>query len=319
MSFRLSTVFAGLALALTSVEVVGAQDAAPVYPQYRLTPQNPKYGDSVSLWIVKGQGATDCVPMYRTSFTKTPEICNTAACTAYTLTVSYQEYMPNYFVCNQVLTEYGPRYEFGKLSVMKYAVVDSATNREIFRFQVSPAYCTISGTVETPSSPGLARRADTVSFMPLPVSACTVIAQVPYQTVQSGVMAITDAEGRYVIANIEVWNCFGDSVVVVTKKTGYAESRQTVVLAGKDSVRADFSLKQVASGIGSANILRANKIQDAFISVYSLNGRKLVYHIVKTKDPFDLRNTNVPRGIAFMRIVDNGRDETRSINVENGR
>jgi hypothetical protein len=227
--------------------------------------------------------------------------------------------MPNYFTCNQVLTEHGPRYEFGRLAVGKYAVVDSATNQEIFSFRVSPAYCTIRGTVQTPSSPGMARRADTVSVLPLPVPACTVEALVPYQTVQSNVMAITDAAGRYVIDSIEAWNCFGDSVMVVTRKTGYAESRRTVVLAGKDSVRADFSLKQVATGIGSANILRANKIQDGFIPVYSLNGRKLIYHIVNAKDPFDLRNTNVPRCIAFMRIVDNGRDETRIINVGNGR
>jgi len=284
MISRISIVFAGLALSLMSTHVVGAHRAAPGYPHYRITPQNPRYGDSVSLWIVKGQGTTDCVPMYEASVTKTPEICNTAACTAYTLTVTYREYMPNYFLCNQVLTDYGPRYEFGRLPVGKYVVLDSAANQEIFTFRVSPAYCTIRGIVETPSS-GLARRADTVSVMPLPVPACTVTALVPYQTLLSRVTAITDAAGRYVIDSLEVL----DSVTVVTRKSGYAESRRTVVLTGKDSVNADFSLIPIASGIGSGSAVRPCDLHSASVSIYSLSGRRLDGQIGAMKAPSGLR------------------------------
>lgn len=286
---------------------------AQAYPQYRLTPQNPKYGDSVSLWVVKGQESTNCVPMYHTSFKKTPDICITAACTLVALTISYQEYMPNYFVCLQTLTEYGPRFDFGKLSIKKYAIIDSATNQELFRFQVSGAYCTIKGTVETPSSPGLARRADTVSFFPLPVPTCTVMALVPYQTLQSKVMAITDAAGRYVIDSIEAWNCFGDSVLVVTKKNGYAELRKTVVLTGKDSVQADFSLTKIATGISLGIASRIGNMRDEF-SIYSLDGRcingRSGRHIRSSRSVM-----NAPGGLAILRSVKNGISETRIIKL----
>ena len=134
-----------LILALLSAALVCpvSPAPAPLYPQYRLTPQTPSMNDSVSFRLVKGINGNSCVPTYRTSFSvvqTSNNVCVRAPCPQdYTLKLLYSPLpMPLGVACLEVLTEYGPRFNFGLLKVGNYTLVDSSDgNKTLMRFAVT--------------------------------------------------------------------------------------------------------------------------------------------------------------------------------------
>jgi hypothetical protein len=105
----------------------------PLYPQPVLTPASPTQNDSVSLWLILGQSNSSCVPTYTSSFTITQTskfLCLRAPCPQnYVIALTYTENpaLPLGRPCLLVITNYGPRFAFGKLAVGNYTVVDSTS------------------------------------------------------------------------------------------------------------------------------------------------------------------------------------------------
>jgi hypothetical protein len=132
--------------------VIGPQ-ATGLYPQYRLTPANPSMQDSISFWIVKVKGG--CGSNYVTSFEVKQvsfNLCKRNPCSQdFVITLHSTEYpIMTLTVCRDTSVEYGPRFNFGKLSVGNYTIIDSSdNNRTLMTFSVSetnPAL-TIKGNV----------------------------------------------------------------------------------------------------------------------------------------------------------------------------
>ena len=131
-----------------------------VYPQYRLTPPNPSMNDSVSFYLVKGLFGSSCPPGYRTSFSivqTSNNICVRAPCPQdYTIKLTYAflpvPLDPN-VMCLAVMTEYGPRFNFGKLAVGAYTMVDSSGgNTMLMKFTVSE-HARVRGIVAEDTGP----------------------------------------------------------------------------------------------------------------------------------------------------------------------
>jgi hypothetical protein len=103
----------------------------PLFPQPVLTPASPTQNDSVTLWLILGQSNSSCVPTYTTSSPVTQvssAICKRAPCPQdYVISLFYTENppLPLGRPCLLVITNYGPRFSFGKLAVGTYTVVDS--------------------------------------------------------------------------------------------------------------------------------------------------------------------------------------------------
>lgn len=138
---------------LLSSQASSASVQAAQYPQPVLMPAAPTNADSVMLWLVLGQNPNACPPQYvtRCTFIDISPRCLVAPCAGYyKILLSYLELMQTpHPPCAQVLTEYGPRFNFGVLSPGGYTLIDSMTGKTITTFTVTnktKAY-TISGSV----------------------------------------------------------------------------------------------------------------------------------------------------------------------------
>jgi hypothetical protein len=128
----------------------------PLFPQPVLTPAAPSQNDSVALWLILGQSTSSCVPTYTASFkiTQLHVVCVTGPCLqqGYVITLTYTQNpsLPLGMPCLAVITNYGPRFAFGKLSVGNYTVVDSTsggTTVTTFTVTEQTVSYRVSGTV----------------------------------------------------------------------------------------------------------------------------------------------------------------------------
>ncbi len=113
----------------------------PSYPQFILDPRSPQLEDSVSLDVILDVHPNSCVPSYTTSFAI--EKVNENVCIScpqeFILKVDYSEEsgMTNPGeACAQVLTPYGPRFEFASLQVGTYTVVENKDSDTLLTFTV---------------------------------------------------------------------------------------------------------------------------------------------------------------------------------------
>ena len=103
----------------------------PLFPQPVLTPASPTQTDSVFLWLILGQSNSSCIPTYAVTYKVTQvshNVCVRAPCGQdYVISLFYTENPPLLLgrPCLLVTTSYGPHFEFGKLAVGNYTVVDS--------------------------------------------------------------------------------------------------------------------------------------------------------------------------------------------------
>jgi len=114
------------------------------YPQPRLTPAQPGTGDAVSLWLVVGAYPTTCTPTFNDAFriiTGQQVECFKAPCPQQNIIrLMYTEIPPNPLMgrmCGDAVTQYGPRFEFGRLAAGTYIVIDSATGDTVTQFAVN--------------------------------------------------------------------------------------------------------------------------------------------------------------------------------------
>jgi hypothetical protein len=124
-----------LSTALLCSALAAQSSVVQLYPQYRLTPKIPVMNDSVSFWFVKGMNGNSCVPRYLASFSivqTSNMVCVRAPCPQdFTISLTYSVLpSPMGIACLAVMTEYGPRFNFGKLAVGNYTVVDSSDNKK---------------------------------------------------------------------------------------------------------------------------------------------------------------------------------------------
>ena len=128
----------------------------PSYPQSVIIPSSPTQNDSVMLWLILGEYGNSCIPTYNTSFKIqqiSKNVCVRAPCPQdYEIYIFYKEnpIPPILRPCLMVITQYGPKFSFGKLSVGTYTVIDSTKNGNIVaRFTVSEtsSKSKIEGTV----------------------------------------------------------------------------------------------------------------------------------------------------------------------------
>ena len=143
MNLRLSIFFQSLIIGTLFFTHSFAATVAPIYPQYRLTPKYPMVQDSVSFWLVKGLYGTSCPPRYIVSFRITLDTCFLTPCpTSYSIVLSYTQSMvqplQNEIACLAVMTEYGPKFNFGTLAEGNYRIIDSTDkNRTLMNFAVT--------------------------------------------------------------------------------------------------------------------------------------------------------------------------------------
>jgi hypothetical protein len=125
---------------LLSSQSASAAVKAAQYPQPVLTPAAPVADDSVFLWLILGQWSNSCVQEYVTHFSVnavTPR-CIVAPCIGwYEIMLSYRGLVltPS-GSCAQMLTEYGPKFNFGALAPGEYTVTDSMTGQTVTTFTV---------------------------------------------------------------------------------------------------------------------------------------------------------------------------------------
>lgn len=120
----------------------------PTYPQYRLAPVQPTTQDSVSFWLVEGKSNLTCYPRYATSFS------SSMSGGYYLIRIRYQELMLGIACMAMTDTmEYGPSFNFGKLQVGNYIIVDSLFNLSLDTFSVMPGPLPSDSVTVTPASP----------------------------------------------------------------------------------------------------------------------------------------------------------------------
>jgi hypothetical protein len=154
-TFVIGALFFSQSFAITSLPAV-------LYPQYRLTPASPTTQDSVSFWLVKGQYSNSCVPRYITSFKieKVVVACIVGPCLERNeIKISYTQSLiqplQSEIACLDVITEYGPKFNFGKLLAGEYTIIDSAdSNRTLTIFSVTtvPLGHSVTYTPQTPTA-----------------------------------------------------------------------------------------------------------------------------------------------------------------------
>jgi hypothetical protein len=136
ISAMLTTGILFLAITVTSAAIIEPLPMPPISinPRAMLSPGAPTQSDSVKLLLILGQYPNSCVPAYTTSFKITQtssHVCVRAPCPQnYVISLTYAQ-IPSLLinmVCAQVVSDYGPRFSFGKLAVGNYTVVDSAKN-----------------------------------------------------------------------------------------------------------------------------------------------------------------------------------------------
>jgi hypothetical protein len=118
------------------------------YPQYYLTPGQPTTQDSVSFWLVEGKSNLTCYPRYATSFS------TSTSGGFFLIRIRYQELMLGIACMAMTDTmEYGPSFNFGKLQVGNYIIVDSLINLSLDTFSVTPSPLPSDSVTVTPASP----------------------------------------------------------------------------------------------------------------------------------------------------------------------
>ena len=151
-------------LSVTAQIVTPPIIVVPLYPRPVLAPSAPSMTDSVTLWLVLGQNPDNCVPTYTSSFTPPKQVppfmvCVRAPCPEnYVIVIKYKENppLPLGRPCAMIVTEYGPLFQFGKLAVGKYTVIDSSNGGDtVITFNVSETILSysVSGTVS--QDPGI--------------------------------------------------------------------------------------------------------------------------------------------------------------------
>jgi|WetSurMetagenome_2_1015567.scaffolds.fasta_scaffold00378_1 hypothetical protein len=209
------TLGASILIALGSIfSSAGAQASAPAYPLPVLSPAAPTQTDSVALWLIVGQNANSCVPTYTGSFTVTQTsrfVCVRAPCPQnYVIAVKYTR-NPTPALgrpCLQVITNYGPMFSFGRLSVGNYTVVDSANGgATLAAFSVTERVVSysVSGTVlKDPGIltvvapvPGAKVYLKTVGISPILAARSAVL---PLYTIIDS--AVSDAAGNFSFGNV---------------------------------------------------------------------------------------------------------------------
>lgn len=124
--------------------------SAQTYPKLIVTPSSPVTLDSVQIWCVKGQNSNSCVPIFNNQKFTIEQSPLLIYPPIYYIRISYtQNNPPKDVMCAQVLTEYGPRFNFGKLPVGSYTVIDDSVNVGSFSVRDSQLVktFTIKGTV----------------------------------------------------------------------------------------------------------------------------------------------------------------------------
>lgn len=115
----------------------------PSYPQFVLDPISPSAEDSVSLNLILGVHPNSCVPQYSTSYSvdQFPVMCFAPPCPSeYVITVQYAETQKKIgagMICMEVLTPFGPTFDFGKLNAGSYTVVDDQRKDTLVTFTVT--------------------------------------------------------------------------------------------------------------------------------------------------------------------------------------
>jgi hypothetical protein len=153
MDYRLSILAKACFIVGTLLIIPLAAQGKPVsisstYPQFRLAPVQPTTQDSVSFWLVEGKSNLTCYPRYATSFS------SSTSGGYFLIRIRYQELMLG--IACMVMTdtvEYGPKFNFGKLQVGNYIIVDSLTNLSLDTFSVMPSPLSRDSVTVTPDSP----------------------------------------------------------------------------------------------------------------------------------------------------------------------
>jgi len=189
----------------------------PLFPQAVLTPSAPTQNDSVALWLILGQSSSSCVPTYTASFKimqTSNFVCVRAPCAQnYVIALTYTQNPPLMLgmPCLAVVTDYGPRFAFGKLAVGNYTVVDSTGGgTEVTAFTVTEQTVSyrVSGTViQDPGAlavsvpiPNTAVYLKTGSGLPVVLAKkSTAIAYPLYAIIDS---TVTDASGKFSFASV---------------------------------------------------------------------------------------------------------------------
>lgn len=184
----------------------------PLYPQPVLTPASPTQNDSVTLWLILGQSSSSCVPTYTASFKITQVKCIVAPCPAeYGIILTYTENppLPLGRPCLLTITNFGPRFEFGKLAAGNYTVVDS-THTTITTFTVTAQTVSyrVSGTVTQDPGATYIRMAiqsakvylKTGTGVPILLAKKSAAIAYPLYTIIDS--ATTDAGGKFTFASV---------------------------------------------------------------------------------------------------------------------
>ena len=188
----------------------------PLFPQPVLTPAAPSQNDSVALWLILGQSNSSCVPTYTASYkiSHMNVVCIMGPCPGYnmiTLTYTQNPPLPLGMPCLAVITNYGPRFSFGKLAVGHYIVVDSTNGgTQVITFDVTMQTISykVSGTV-TQDPGALAVSVPIQKAMvylktgtggPIVLAKKSAAIVYPFYAILDS--ATTDATGKFAFANV---------------------------------------------------------------------------------------------------------------------
>ncbi len=119
-------------------------DISPVIPQVILSPEDPTTADEVSLSIILGVHNNSCVPQYDTDYTldSVHVFCVVPPCPPlYEIDLSYTvraaEQDPSQ-ACLDVITSYGPSWNFGYLNASEYTVTHEEDTIIVFTVTEAP-------------------------------------------------------------------------------------------------------------------------------------------------------------------------------------
>jgi hypothetical protein len=213
--FMAFSLLAGTILAASvTAQIIDPPVVIPLYPRPILTPSAPSMNDSVTLWLVLGQNSSTCVPTYTPSFIPPRQVppilvCVRAPCPEnYVLIINYKENppLPLGRPCLLSPTEYGPLFEFGKLAVGKYTVIDSSAGGDtVMTFTVveKTSFYSVRGTLT--QDPGILTVVTPIAKAKVYISAQSL----PVALQKAGAVLIpgpdsttTDANGNFSFANV---------------------------------------------------------------------------------------------------------------------
>jgi hypothetical protein len=153
-----SKILTGAAFLLSAAGAPAAE-----YPYLTVTPDRPSPDDSVHVQLILGVKSNTCAPDYDTEYVIERSLL-TVYPPQFAVRIEYQEILPPAGQeCDDVITEYGPRFAIGKLAAGKYTIMDGEDN--VGSFDVAEGY-DIRGVVSDDPYP--------MERMPLPIPGAKV-------------------------------------------------------------------------------------------------------------------------------------------------